>query len=118
MSGEAKDARRDVPRAVLTSLGLSAVVYILLQLVFLGAVPGADLVHGWHGVNFSSPYAQLAVAVNLTWLSCVLYADAGWRELRIALPILLIGVLVYAYWHWRTSAQWGDAQWGDARIGL
>jgi hypothetical protein len=39
-------------------------------------VPGHDLIHGWNGVNFSSPYAQLAVAVNLTWLSWVLYADA------------------------------------------
>jgi amino acid transporter len=233
MSGEARNARRDVPRAVLVSLALSAVIYILLQVVFLGAVPGADLVHGWHGVNFSSPYAQLAVAVNLTWLSWVLYADAiaspagsalsftattgresfamsrngflppafavvhngsgiprralvinfflgvafllpfgswqqivaatsvlgliayalpsvsavvfargdafpggaprwlaplapvafvlatliiywaGWHELRIALPLLLIGVLVYAYQHWRA-----DAPWRDARLGL
>jgi amino acid transporter len=76
MSGEAKNPRRDVPRAVLASLGLSALVYILLQLVFIGAVPGMDLIHGWHGVSFSSPFAQLAVAVNLTWLSWVLYADA------------------------------------------
>ncbi len=35
-----------MPRAVLTSLGLFAVIYILLQLVFPGAVPGADLVRG------------------------------------------------------------------------
>jgi amino acid transporter len=76
MSGEAKNPRRDVPRAVLSSLGLSALLYILLQLVFIGAVPGVDLIHGWHGVSFSSPFAQLAVAVNLTWLSWVLYADA------------------------------------------
>jgi amino acid transporter len=232
MSGEAKNARRDVPRAVLTSLALSAVIYILLQVVFIGAVPGTDLIHGWNGVNFSSPYAQLAVAVNLTWLSWVLYADAiaspagsalsftattgresfamskngflppsfavvhgrsgiprralvinfvlgvafllpfgswqqivaatsvlgliayalpsvsavvfargaafpggaprwirylapvafvlatliiywaGWHELRIALPILLIGVLVYAYQHWRAGAEWADARLG------
>jgi amino acid transporter len=238
MSGEARDARRDVPRAVLTALALSAVIYILLQVVFIGAVPGADLVHGWHGVDFSSPYAQLAVAVNLVWLSWVLYADAiaspagsalsytataaresfamsrngflppafavvngrsgiprrallvdfvlgvafllpfgswqqivaatsvlgliayalpsvsavvfargdafpggappwirylapvafvlatliiywaGWHELRIGLPILLIGALVYAYQHWRADAGWSDAGWSDARLGM
>ncbi len=231
MSGEARNPRRDVPRAVLSSLALSAVVYILLQLVFIGAVPGVNLVHGWSGVNFSSPYAQLAVAVNLTWLSWVLYADAiaspagsalsftattgresyamskngflpaafavvsgrsgiprralvinfvlgvlfllpfgswqqivaatsvlgliayalpsvsavvferggafpgapryvrwvapvafvlasliiywaGWTELRIALPLLLVGVLVYAYQHWRAAAPWADARLG------
>ena len=76
MSGEARNPKRDVPRAVLSSLALSALLYILLQLVFIGAVPGADLIHGWHGVSFSSPFAELAVAVNLTWLSWVLYADA------------------------------------------
>jgi amino acid transporter len=76
LSGEARNPRRDVPRAVLTSLALSAVLYLLLQVVFVGAVPGHDLIHGWHGVSFSSPFAQLAVAANLTWLSWVLYADA------------------------------------------
>jgi amino acid transporter len=76
LSGEARNARRDVPRAVLTSLAASAVLYILLQLVFIGGVPGGSLIHGWHGVSLSSPYAQLAVAANLMWLSWVLYADA------------------------------------------
>jgi amino acid transporter len=76
LSGEARNPRRDVPRAVLTSLALSALLYLLLQVVFVGAVPGHDLIHGWHGVSFSSPFAQLAVAANLTWLSWVLYADA------------------------------------------
>jgi amino acid transporter len=76
MSGEARNPKRDVPRAVLTSLALSALLYILLQVVFIGAMPGADLVKGWHGVNLSSPYAQLAVSLNLSWLSWVLYADA------------------------------------------
>jgi hypothetical protein len=37
---------------------------------------------------------------------------AGWHELRIALPILLIGVLVYAYQHWRAGAPWRDARLG------
>ncbi|HSZ39346.1 MAG TPA: APC family permease [Trebonia sp.] len=76
LSGEAKNPRRDVPRAVVSSLAFSAVLYLLLQLVFLGTVPGADLVHGWHGVSFSSPYAEIAVSLNLSWLSWVLYADA------------------------------------------
>jgi amino acid transporter len=76
LSGEARNARRDVPRAVLSSLAAATVLYILLQVVFIGGVPGANLIHGWHGVSFSSPYAQLAVAANLMWLSWVLYADA------------------------------------------
>ncbi len=76
LSGEARNPRRDVPRAVIMSLAGSLVIYLLLQLVFIGSVPGHDLIHGWSGVSFSSPFAQLAVSANLTWLSWVLYADA------------------------------------------
>lgn len=76
LSGEARNPRRHVPWAVITALAGSMLLYLALQLVFIGDVPGHDLIHGWHGVNFSSPFAQLAVAVNLAWLSWVLYADA------------------------------------------
>jgi amino acid transporter len=31
---------------------------------------------GWHGIDFSSPFAQLAIIVNLNWLAILLYADA------------------------------------------
>jgi amino acid transporter len=76
LSGEARNPRRDVPRAVVASLALSLLLYLLLQVVFTGSVPGHDLIHGWNGVSFSSPFAELAVSANLTWLSWVLYADA------------------------------------------
>lgn len=46
-------------------------------------------------------------------LATLIIYRAGRRELRIALPILLIGVFVYAYQHWRAGAPWCDA-----RIGL
>ncbi|MEU6173065.1 APC family permease [Streptantibioticus parmotrematis] len=76
LAAEARDPRRDIPRAVITALVLSMVVYLGLQLAFIGAVPGGDLLHGWHGIDFDSPFAQLATALNLTWLSWVLYGDA------------------------------------------
>jgi amino acid transporter len=76
LSGEARNPRRDVPWAVVSSLVLSMVVYLALQVVFIGVMPAHQLIHGWNGVSLSSPYAQLAVMLNLTWLSWVLYADA------------------------------------------
>ena len=76
LSGEARNPRRDVPLAVITALVLSMVVYLALQAVFIGDIPGHQLIHGWHGINLSSPFAQIAVSLNLTWLSWVLYADA------------------------------------------
>jgi amino acid transporter len=75
-SGEARDPRRDVPRAIVVGIALAVVMYILLQLAFLFAVPESMLEHGWHGVNFDSPFGQLALILNLQWLSVLLYADA------------------------------------------
>jgi amino acid transporter len=74
VSGEARDARRDIPRAVITALLLSILLYVALELVFLGTVKVGG--GGWAGINLSSPYAQIAVALNLSWFSWVLYADS------------------------------------------
>ncbi len=75
-SGEARDPRRDVPRAILAAIGLAVAGYLLLQLAFLFAVPDSMLGHGWHGVSFDSPFGQLALILNLHWLSVLLYSDA------------------------------------------
>ncbi|WP_327066623.1 APC family permease [Kitasatospora sp. NBC_01250] len=75
-SGEVRDPRRDVPRSVLTGLALAVVLYLGLQLAFLVAVPERDLAGGWQGVAFDSPFAELALLLNLHWLSMVMYADA------------------------------------------
>jgi amino acid transporter len=76
LSGEARNPRRDIPRAILVAIAASAVLYILLQLAFLVAIPHSLLAHGWKGINFTSPFGQLALAVNLGWLSSLLYVDA------------------------------------------
>lgn len=51
-------------------------VYLGLQLAFLGAVPASLLGGGWHGVNFDSPFANLAMVLGLSWLSWTLIADS------------------------------------------
>jgi len=76
LSGEARNPRRDIPRAILLAIAASAVLYILLQLAFLVAIPHSLLAHGWRGISFTSPFGQLALAVNLGWLSSLLYVDA------------------------------------------
>lgn len=52
------------------------ILYIGLEVVLIGAVPAAALNHGWHGVNFNSPYADLALTMNLTWLYWMIMADS------------------------------------------
>jgi amino acid transporter len=75
-SGEARNPRRTIPLAVLGSIAAAVLLYLGLQLAFIVAVPDAALVNGWQGVNFESPFGELAVALNLGFLAAVLYADA------------------------------------------
>jgi amino acid transporter len=77
LAGEARNPARSIPFAVLGSIGLASIIYVLLQLAYLGAVPPEMLAKaGWHGIDFRSPFAELALIVNLQWLAVLLYADA------------------------------------------
>jgi amino acid transporter len=76
LAGEARNPGRSVPIALIGALVLSAIVYVGLQTAFIGAVPGNVLGHGWSGIDLNSPFADLAIAVNLNWLAVTLYADA------------------------------------------
>ncbi|MEE7559429.1 APC family permease, partial [Xanthomonas sp. Kuri4-2] len=77
LAGEAKNPGRSIPFAVLGSIGLATVVYLILQVAYIGAVPPDLLAKaGWHGIDFRSPFAELAIIVNLHWLAMLLYIDA------------------------------------------
>jgi len=77
LAGEARQPARSIPFAVLGSILLATVIYVILQIAYLGIVPPALLAKaGWHGLDFRSPFAQLALMVNLNWLAVLLYADA------------------------------------------
>jgi amino acid transporter len=77
LAGEARNPGKSIPFAIIGSILLATVVYVLLQVAYIGAVPREMLAQaGWHGIDFSSPFAQLAVLVNLNWLALLLYADA------------------------------------------
>lgn len=76
LAAEARNPQRDVPRAIIIAVGFAIVLYAMLQLTFIGALPGANLAHGWANVSFKAPFAQLASALSLGWLAILLYGDA------------------------------------------
>jgi amino acid transporter len=77
LAGEARDPERSIPFAIFGAIALATVVYILLQIAFLGAVPPELLAKsGWHGIDFSSPFADLAKLVGIVWLANLLFFDA------------------------------------------
>lgn len=77
MAGEARDPRRNIPLGTFIGFGAAFVVYILLQSSYIWTVPASALAHGgWHGIQFDSPFAQLAGLLNLAWLTQLLLVDA------------------------------------------
>lgn len=76
LSGEVKNPRRNIPASLITTIIAAIVLYLLLQTAFLFGVPQHLLGHGWSGVNFDSPFAQIAMLVGFTWLYWILIADS------------------------------------------
>jgi amino acid transporter len=79
MGGEARDPRRDLPRAIFLATLLGTVLYLMLEVAFLGSLDPARLVHGWAhpiGPGDFGPFATLATNLGLGWLAVLLYIDA------------------------------------------
>jgi len=80
VGGEAENPQRNIPRAVIISMIIGTLIYILLEIAFVGALNPHDLIHGWAapipGVGAFGPYATLATAAGLGWLATLLIIDA------------------------------------------
>ena len=79
LAGESDDPRRNVPLAVIGSVVIAGVLYVLLQIAFIGAAPAGGLAHGWAGLSFTNdfgPLAGIAKLIGLSWLATILYIDA------------------------------------------
>ena len=79
LAGESSNPRRDIPRAVIGAITIGVIIYVLLQVVFLAALPSSQLSGSWSSAPFtqlSGPFAQLASIVGLGWLATILYIDA------------------------------------------
>ena len=78
--GETQNPGRNVPLAVIGSMLVGLVLYIALQVAFLGALEPGNLAKGWDEITFpglAGPFAGLATAVGATWLAVLLYIDAA-----------------------------------------
>jgi amino acid transporter len=81
LAGEIKDPQRNLPRAIITAILLCTVIYVMLQIVFIGAVQPSALNHGWPALAtntglVSGPLAFIAGAAGLGWLAIILRIDA------------------------------------------
>ena len=78
VASEVRNPQRTIPVALILSVLLSTVLYVLLQLAFLGGVPATMLTDGWSAVaqRLSLPYHDIALALGVGWLAYLVVADA------------------------------------------
>ena len=83
LAGEIKNPQKNLPRAILLATGIGIAIYVLLQLVFIGAIPHSLISgpKGWAGIPANNPiaigpFAGLAGVIGLSWLAVILRIDA------------------------------------------
>jgi len=83
VGGESTNPQRDLPRAVLGAFLICTVIYIVVQLAFIGALPPTLLSHlsGWTELATDpqlsrAPFFALASLLGLVWLAWIMRVDA------------------------------------------
>ena len=80
LAGEIKNPGRNLPRAIIYSILIGTAIYVLLQVVFIAAMPPQEVAHGFAGITNTSildgPFAGLAGVAGLAWLATILRIDA------------------------------------------
>src|SRR5215471_15542659 len=76
LAGEIKNPGRNLPRAIIIAVLVGTLIYTMLQVVMIGAMPPNLLTHGWTGFSNAAisagPFAGLAAVVGLGWLATLL----------------------------------------------
>jgi amino acid transporter len=80
LAGEIKNPGRNLPRAIIVSILIGTVIYVLLQIAFIGALPASAIGNGLQKITnpeiLAGPFAAVAALGGLAWLAHILRIDA------------------------------------------
>ena len=79
LAAETKNPKRSIPMALMGSMLFCMLLYVALQIAFVGALSPQSLVHGWHHIQYvgdSGPFAGIMGALGLGWFVIMIYGDA------------------------------------------
>jgi APA family basic amino acid/polyamine antiporter len=85
---EAKNPQRDLPRAILLSLGLSMVLYIAITLVITGMVSYTQL-------SSDAPVSQAFQALGMKWIGAAISATAVASILSVIFAFMLAAARIW-----------------------
>ncbi|MEC5228754.1 APC family permease [Bacillus inaquosorum] len=77
-ASEVKNPKKTIPVALILTIIVSTVIYLLLQLSFIGSIPTNMLTNGWGDIHqeFSLPFKDIAIILGLGWLANLVALDA------------------------------------------
>jgi amino acid transporter len=80
LAAEIKNPQKNLPRAIILATFIGIIIYCMLQVVFIAALPHSQIAHGFAKISdpniLAGPFAGLAGLVGLGFLAAVLRADA------------------------------------------
>jgi len=97
LAGEARNPQRNVPLAMGLGLGISLLIYLVLQWSFLVSVPPEALQQGWSQLSLSQhggPLAAIALGLGLSWMVVLLLIDAALSPSTTAMAYLGVSARV------------------------
>jgi amino acid transporter len=80
LAGEAKKSAVAIPLAVVGSVIFCLILYLGLQIAFIGALKPEALAKGWQHLSFAGdvgPFVGLSAGLGLVWLVKLLFIDAA-----------------------------------------
>ncbi len=79
LAGEVKNPQRNIPIAILGAVFIGFILYFLLQLSFIVAIPAKYLMQGWQHLSYpgdSGPLVGLTLLLGLGFVATLLMIDA------------------------------------------
>ncbi|MEM8562445.1 MAG: APC family permease [Pseudomonadota bacterium] len=79
MAGEVRNPGKVLPLAMISAMLICLMIYLGLQISFIGALDPAALANGWSKLQFThpgGPLASIATALGLLWLVSLMNATA------------------------------------------
>jgi len=80
LAGEVKNPQKSIPIAILGAVFVGFILYFMLQLSFIAAVPQKYLSSGWHALSYpgdSGPLVGLTLLLGLSMVATLLLFDAA-----------------------------------------
>lgn len=79
LAGETENPQRNIPLALIGSVVFCIILYVLLQIAFVGALNPTTLAGGWNKIHYpgdSGPFAGILTGLGIAWFTIVIYGDA------------------------------------------